>query len=191
MRQHEALHTIGDPPRKGFVCPSCDSLHDTADAAWACAATHGVEHDNKRCLWDGCGQSFGTKQVYLRHESKHTGIWAHHCPTCGEGMQSKAHADGHCVIGAGCLCGWVAYANKGALLAPPHSTTPPLTPRSPPTLLSHASHPCSLAGSNQKKLAAHLKRCREQGGPATEDKLAIDQVKRRRTFEGQAASGGA
>ena len=89
MRRHEALHSIGDPPRKGFVCPSCDSLHDTADAAWACAATHGVEHDNKRCLWDGCGETFLKPSAYKAHEAKHTGIWPYHCPTCGEGQTQK------------------------------------------------------------------------------------------------------
>ncbi|EOD04421.1 hypothetical protein EMIHUDRAFT_221241 [Emiliania huxleyi CCMP1516] len=113
VQRHEALHSIGDPPRKGFVCPSCDSLHDTADAAWACAATHGVEHDNKRCLWDGCGESFRSPSAYKEHEPKHTGIWPYHCPTCGEGRLSKTKADGHCVIGAACVCGWASYADRG------------------------------------------------------------------------------
>ncbi|EOD35202.1 hypothetical protein EMIHUDRAFT_227759 [Emiliania huxleyi CCMP1516] len=115
VRAHEALHTIGDPPRKGFVCPSCDSLHDTADAAWACAATHGVEHDNKRCLWDGCGETFRVPAAYKAHEPKHTGIWPYHCPTCGAGQKTKIEAERHCVIGSACVCGWVSYADRGKI----------------------------------------------------------------------------
>ncbi|EOD19400.1 hypothetical protein EMIHUDRAFT_117981, partial [Emiliania huxleyi CCMP1516] len=154
VRRHEALHSIGDPPRKGFVCPSCDSLHDTADAAWACAATHGVEHDNKRCLWDGCGESFKFLSKYKEHEPKHTGIWPFHCPTCGEGQKTKSGADGHCVIGSACVCGWVSYADRGK-------------------------------SNNEKDLAAHLKRCRAEGGLATKDNLAVGQVKRRKLNEAE------
>ena len=135
VRRHEALHSVGDPPRKGFVCPSCDSLHDTADAAWACAATHGIERDN-RCLWDGCGESFRNATNYKRHEPKHTGIWPFSCATCGEGQKQKEMAERHCVIGAACVCGWVTYADQGksALLALP---PPPLC------LSNHARHPPS------------------------------------------------
>ena len=201
VQKHEALHSIGDPPRKGFVCPSCDSLHDTAEAAWACAATHGIEHDNKRCLWAGCGKTFPLPSKYKAHEATHTGIWPFTCPTCGEGQNGKAAAERHCVIGAGCVCGKVYYANEGksALLAPPplpHSVSQ--TTLATHTLHSHASHPCSLAGKNEKDLASHLKRCRASGGPATKDTLAVGQVKRRKPneaecvpFKGQAASGGA
>ena len=186
MRAHEALHSIGDPPRKGFVCPSCDSLHDTADAAWACAATHGVERD-KRCLWDGCGESFKFPVHYKAHEPKHTGIWPFSCATCGEGQAQKEKAERHCVIGAACVCGWVTYAERGksALLAPPPSPTLSRKPRSPPTLLSHAPHPCSLTVNNAKDLASHLKRCRASGGLATADTLAVGQIKRRKPNEAE------
>uniref|UniRef100_A0A7S3WC35 C2H2-type domain-containing protein n=2 Tax=Emiliania huxleyi TaxID=2903 RepID=A0A7S3WC35_EMIHU len=153
VRAHEALHSIGDPPRKGFVCPNCDSLHDTADAAWACAATHGIERDN-RCLWDGCGETFKYPAAYKAHEPKHTDIWPFNCPTCGEGHTQKERAERHCVIGSACVCGWVSYADRGK-------------------------------SNNEKKLAAHLKRCRESGGLATADTLAVGQIKRRKPLEAE------
>ena len=67
----------------------------------------------------------------------------------------------------------------------PHSPTLSRKPRSPPTLLSHAPLPCPLAGNNEKKLAAHLKRCRAEGGLATADTLAVGQVKRRKLNEAE------
>ena len=68
LRQHEALHVKGPKPREAFVCPECDEAHPTAAAAWACAATHGVEEDNKKCLWAGCGLVFRFPTDYRRHE---------------------------------------------------------------------------------------------------------------------------
>ena len=58
LQKHEALHVKGPKPREAFVCPECDEANPTSAAAWACAATHGVEEDPKKCLWAGCGLVF-------------------------------------------------------------------------------------------------------------------------------------
>ena len=68
LRRHEALHTKGPKPREGFVCPECDEAYPTSAAAWACAATHGVEEDPKKCLWAGCGLVFPYPANYRKHE---------------------------------------------------------------------------------------------------------------------------
>ena len=68
LRIHEALHAKGPKPREGFVCPECDEAYPTSAAAWACAATHGVEEDPKKCLWAGCGLVFPRPSEYREHE---------------------------------------------------------------------------------------------------------------------------
>ena len=69
LQAHEALHVKGPKPREGFVCPECDEAHPTAAAAWACAATHGVEENDKKCLWAGCGLLFARAKDSREHES--------------------------------------------------------------------------------------------------------------------------
>ena len=66
--RHEALHTKGPKPREGFVCPECDEAYPSSAAAWACAATHDVEEDPKKCLWAGCGLTFLRPAQYREHE---------------------------------------------------------------------------------------------------------------------------
>ena len=88
----------------------------TAVEAWECAATHGIECNNKQCLWDGCGMTFKTAQDYKRHEpvraasppqpaarlasltplappsrasQKHTGNWPYKCTTCLKGHSQQ------------------------------------------------------------------------------------------------------
>ena len=68
LQAHEALHVKGPKPREGFVCPECDEAYPTSAAAWACAATHDVEENPRKCLWAGCGLVFGRPAEYLRHE---------------------------------------------------------------------------------------------------------------------------
>ena len=68
LRKHEALHANGPKPREGFICPECDEAFPTSAAAWACAATHDVEEDPKKCLWAGCGLVSDTPAAYRRHE---------------------------------------------------------------------------------------------------------------------------
>ena len=68
LRRHEACHVKGPKPREGFVCPECDEAYSTSAAAWACAATHDVEEDNKKCLWAGCGLTFAGAVKYQMHE---------------------------------------------------------------------------------------------------------------------------
>ena len=68
LLRHEAEHTKGPKPREGFVCPECDEAYPTSAAAWACAATHDVEENPKKCLWAGCGQMFPSPVFYQRHE---------------------------------------------------------------------------------------------------------------------------
>ena len=68
VQRHEAMHTKGPKPREGFVCPECDEAFPTSVAAWACAATHDVEEDPKKCLWAGCGEVFSTPFHYRAHE---------------------------------------------------------------------------------------------------------------------------
>jgi hypothetical protein len=68
LRVHEVQHTKGPKPREGFVCPECDEAYPTSAAAWACAATHDVEEDPKKCLWAGCGLTFGKPSNYRNHE---------------------------------------------------------------------------------------------------------------------------
>ena len=68
LQGHEALHVKGPKAREGFVCPECDEAHPTAAAAWACAATHGVEENPKKCLWAGCGLVFADRTHYRDHE---------------------------------------------------------------------------------------------------------------------------
>jgi len=68
VRIHEALHVKGPKPREAFICPECDEAHATAAAAWACAATHGVEENPKKCLWAGCGRVFAEPSKYREHE---------------------------------------------------------------------------------------------------------------------------
>ena len=69
LREHEALHAKGPKPREGFVCPECDEAYPTSAAAWACAATHDVEENPKKCLWAGCGLVFTKPSQYRDHES--------------------------------------------------------------------------------------------------------------------------
>ena len=68
LRVHEVQHTKGPKPREGFVCPECDEAYPTSAAAWACAATHDVEEDPKKCLWAGCGLTFVRPAQYREHE---------------------------------------------------------------------------------------------------------------------------
>ena len=68
LLRHEALHTKGPKPREGFVCPECDEAYPTSAAAWACAATHDVEEDPKKCLWAGCGMMCRAPALYRAHE---------------------------------------------------------------------------------------------------------------------------
>ena len=68
LLRHEALHVKGPKPREGFVCPECDEAYPTSAAAWACAATHDIEEDPKKCLWAGCGLTFATPSKYQAHE---------------------------------------------------------------------------------------------------------------------------
>ena len=68
LLRHEAEHTKGPKPREGFVCPECDEAYPTSAAAWACAATHDVEEDPKKCLWAGCGLKFKFPAHYRDHE---------------------------------------------------------------------------------------------------------------------------
>ena len=79
LRRHEAEHVKGP---EGFVCPECDEAYPTSAAAWACAATHDVEENPKKCLWAGCGLVFGKPSYYQAHEpvrvrrscSAHSGV---------------------------------------------------------------------------------------------------------------------
>jgi hypothetical protein len=86
LRVHEALHTKGPKPREGFVCPECDEAYPTSAAAWACAATHDVEEDPKKCLWAGCGLTFRFPSHYRDHEPvrvpapAHGGVASHAAP---------------------------------------------------------------------------------------------------------------
>ena len=68
LQKHESLHAKGPKPREGFVCPECDEAYPTSAAAWACAATHDVEENPKKCLWAGCGVVFGKPSDYRKHE---------------------------------------------------------------------------------------------------------------------------
>ena len=68
LLRHEAEHTKGPKPREGFVCPECDEAYPTSAAAWACAATHDVEENPKKCLWAGCGLVFRDRCNYRDHE---------------------------------------------------------------------------------------------------------------------------
>eukprot|EP00964_Phaeocystis_antarctica_P072533 scaffold44372_cov58-Phaeocystis_antarctica.AAC.5 len=68
LQIHEALHVKGPKPREGFVCPECDEAYPTSAAAWACAATHDVEEDPRKCLWAGCGLAFRVPALYREHE---------------------------------------------------------------------------------------------------------------------------
>ena len=68
LQQHEALHVKGPKAREAFICPECDEDHPTAAAAWACAATHGVKENPKKCLWAGCGLVFAQPSKYQEHE---------------------------------------------------------------------------------------------------------------------------
>ena len=69
LRRHEADHEKGRP-QGGFVCPGCQENHGKdVDAAWRCAETHGIPHDPKRCLWEGCSQTtFRAPADYRTHE---------------------------------------------------------------------------------------------------------------------------
>ena len=86
LRVHEVQHTKGPKPREGFVCPECDEAYPTSAAAWACAATHDVEEDPKKCLWAGCGLTFGKPSNYRNHEPvrvpapAHGGVASHAAP---------------------------------------------------------------------------------------------------------------
>ena len=68
LLRHEALHVKGPKPREGFIGPECDEAYPTSAAAWACAATHDIEEDPKKCLWAGCGLVSDTPAAYRRHE---------------------------------------------------------------------------------------------------------------------------
>ena len=68
LQNHEALHVKGPKPREGFVCPECDEAYPTSAAAWACAATHDIEENSKKCLWAGCGLVLKTPFDYRAHE---------------------------------------------------------------------------------------------------------------------------
>ena len=68
LQAHEVLHTKGPKPREGFVCPERDEVYPTSAAAWACAATHDVEENPKKCLWAGCGLVLPRPSQYQMHE---------------------------------------------------------------------------------------------------------------------------
>lgn len=114
IRVHEDLHEPGSSAR-GFLCPGegCGAAFPTSDEAWACAETHKIDRDGKRCLWEGCGRVFLTAQSYQRHEPTHTNIWPYSCPSCGKGHRHMSFAHGCCVVGAACVCGWWSAENQG------------------------------------------------------------------------------
>ena len=67
VQEHEALHSVGTAPSRGFVCPrkTCDEAFPTSEEAWAHALEqHGVKHDPLRCLWEGC--LFVARKKYLK-----------------------------------------------------------------------------------------------------------------------------
>ena len=108
VRNHEAMHTMGDAPR-GFVCPAegCDFAHPTsALAVWEHAqAEHELERDAGRCLWDGCDFGRNIPSRYAAHEPTHTGVWPYTCTKCGKGNKNKAAAAFCCQVFHKCNCG--------------------------------------------------------------------------------------
>jgi hypothetical protein len=114
LLNHEALHRQATSAPRGFLCPGagCDKSFDKSDGAWECGETHGVERDDKRCLYENCGRVFPSRCSYRAHEPTHTNIWTFTCPTCDKGHKSATLADNCHVVGAACVCRWWYPANR-------------------------------------------------------------------------------
>ena len=167
LRRHEALHTKGPKLREGFVCPECDEAYPTSAAAWACAATHDVEEDPKKCLWAGCGLTFHAPSKYRNHEPVRVpapaggGVASHAAPpkpprpppACVASLDLPSHArPPRRVAGAhGSLAVPLHHVQPGPRECgcAPHRTTHPM--RSP---ANETTHPLACPWQSARRSAA-------------------------------------